>query len=114
MILIDQDKCNACGLYVKVCHEYCLLLEEDSLTIDYEICSTCTQCVAVCPTRAISWDHHPPIKFDCSLYPTPEQVGELFRERPTNRDYTRKAVDRDLLEENALLALLVGDPVPVA
>jgi nitroreductase len=57
--------------------------------------------VAVCPTQAITWDYHPPEKFDRSLYPTPEQLAELFRERRTTRDYTRKPVDRELLEEIA-------------
>jgi NAD-dependent dihydropyrimidine dehydrogenase PreA subunit/nitroreductase len=101
MIRIDQGKCTACGLCVKICHEYCLHLEDDQLVLDPVYCSTCTQCVAVCPEQAITWGHHPPEKFDRSLYPTPEQVAELFRQRRTNRNYTRKPVERQLLEEIA-------------
>lgn len=105
MITINQDKCNACGLCVKVCHEYCMSIENSLLTIDSKYCSTCTQCIAVCPEQALSWYNHKPELFDKSLYPDPEQVGELFRERRTIRDYTSRKIDRSILEEIAGYAI---------
>jgi NAD-dependent dihydropyrimidine dehydrogenase PreA subunit/nitroreductase len=105
MITINQEKCNACGLCVKVCHEYCMLLENGLLTIDFKYCSTCSQCIAICPEQALSWDNHKPEFFDKSLYPDPEQVGELFKERRTIRDYTGKKIDRSILEEIAGYAI---------
>jgi ferredoxin len=101
MIQIDLDICNGCGLCVKVCHESCIHLYEDVLTIDYKYCSTCTQCIAVCPQQALTWDHIQPQPFDDSLYPGPEQLEELFKERRTIRDFKKQKIDRFLLQEIA-------------
>lgn len=99
MIKIDLNKCNACGLCTKICHEYCIHIENDKLIIDYTYCSTCTQCIAVCPTKALSWDNIEPESFNKSLYPSTDQIDELFRERRTIRDYTGREIDRSILEE---------------
>jgi len=76
-------------------------LNKDILTIDYKYCSTCTQCIAVCPQQALTWDHIQPQPFDDSLYPTPGQLDELFKERRTIRDFKKQKIDRFLLEEIA-------------
>jgi NAD-dependent dihydropyrimidine dehydrogenase PreA subunit/nitroreductase len=99
MIKIETDKCNACGLCIKICHEYCLRLEGDILMVDHTVCSTCTQCIAVCPQQAITWEDYKPEQFDHSLYPGPQQIRELFMERRTIRDYSRRKIDRSILEE---------------
>ncbi|HER09394.1 MAG TPA: hypothetical protein ENO20_10850 [Bacteroides sp.] len=104
MITVDQEKCNGCGICVKICHEHCLSLSGGKLNIEYEFCSTCSQCVAVCPRQAILWDHHPPLRFDRTLYPRPEQVMELFMERRTGREHTGKSIDRSTLKEIAAMA----------
>jgi NAD-dependent dihydropyrimidine dehydrogenase PreA subunit/nitroreductase len=101
MIKIEQEKCNACGLCVRICHEYCMKLDNGILTIDYKYCSTCTQCIAICPEQALTWDGVKPDFFDRSLYPDPSQFGELLKERRTIRDFTNRKIDRSLLEEIA-------------
>ena len=54
MPLIDQGKCNGCGLCVIVCQCGALLLVNNVITIiKTEECSWCTYCEAVCPTGAI-------------------------------------------------------------
>jgi NAD-dependent dihydropyrimidine dehydrogenase PreA subunit/nitroreductase len=105
MIKIDQEKCNACRLCERVCHEYCMKLDNDILTIDYKYCSTCTQCIAICPEQALTWDGIKPEFFDRSLYPDPSQFGELIKERRTIRDFTSRKIDRSLLEEIAGYAI---------
>lgn len=105
MIQIDYSKCNNCGLCVKICHESCIHLVSDRLTIETEYCSTCTQCIAVCPVQALSWDHILPELFNRSLYPKPEQMDELFRERRTIRDFTAQKIDQHQLEEIAGIAI---------
>jgi nitroreductase len=67
--------------------------------VDYTVCSTCAQCIAICPKQAINWDDNKPSRFDPSLYPGPRQLEELFMERRTIRDYTRQKIDRSILEE---------------
>jgi NAD-dependent dihydropyrimidine dehydrogenase PreA subunit/nitroreductase len=101
MIVVNQEKCNHCGLCIQICHEYCMSLKNNTLTIDYEYCSTCTQCVAVCPRQALTWDNSEPEVFNRTLYPKSEQIDELFKERRTTRDFTGLKIDKSLLEEIA-------------
>ena len=55
MPVIDQAKCNGCGLCVGVCHCGALVLTNNVITVvETEECSWCTYCEAVCPTEAIS------------------------------------------------------------
>ncbi len=105
MIKADVYKCNLCGLCTRICHEYCLHIEKNILTIDHAYCSTCTQCIAVCPESALSWDGVEPKPYERALYPGSEQVRELFMERRTNRDFTTRKIDRLLLEEIAGMAI---------
>ncbi len=99
MIQIDSDKCNLCGLCTKICHESCIYIDNETLTIDYKYCSTCTQCIAICPQLALTWDDYQPEQFDKSLFPDIKQVRELLMERRTIRDYTDKKIERPLLKE---------------
>ena len=55
----------------------------------------------MCPHQALTWDHIRPQPFDDSLYPGPEQLEELFKERRTIRDFKKQKIDRFLLEEIA-------------
>ncbi len=99
MITIDQSRCTLCGLCVRICHEYCMHIEGESLRIEHAFCSTCSQCAAICPTRALSWDHIPPDKYNRDLLPGPEELDELLKERRTIRDFSAKKVPREVLEE---------------
>jgi len=99
MIIIDQNQCNGCGLWAKICHEHCLSLIENEVRINYEVCSTCTQCIAVCPQQAVSWDGVPPIAFDKERLPSSSQLDELFKERRTIRFFNDKRIDRPVIEE---------------
>jgi len=99
MIVVDKDKCTGCDLCVKICHEHCIALIGDTASINHELCSTCIQCIAICPQQALSWDHVPPVAYDETRLPSPEQLDELFKERRTIRFFKRDRVDRALLEE---------------
>jgi nitroreductase/NAD-dependent dihydropyrimidine dehydrogenase PreA subunit len=99
MVNIDLEKCDVCGICTRICHESCMFIENKTLHIKYEHCSTCTQCISICPKLALSWDGHQPEPFDKSVYPTPAQMSELFKERRTIRDYKKEKIDKALLEE---------------
>lgn len=99
MIKIELEKCNVCGLCTKICHEHCLQIENDILSIDYKYCSTCTQCIAICPQQAITWNNVKPEMYDKSNYPDSLQIGELFMERRSIRDYKSQKIDKSILEE---------------
>ena len=53
--VIDQSKCNGCGLCVNVCSYNALILIDNVITIlEATECNWCTLCEAVCNTGAIS------------------------------------------------------------
>ena len=55
MPVIDQEKCNGCGLCISVCSGNAFVLVENVVTIvATEECDWCLQCEAVCPTGAIA------------------------------------------------------------
>ena len=55
MPVIEQEKCNGCGLCISVCSCFALVLVDNVITvIETEECHWCTLCEAVCPTGAIS------------------------------------------------------------
>ena len=54
MPVIDQSKCNGCGLCVSVCRCQALVLVGKVVTvIETEECHWCTYCEVVCPVEAI-------------------------------------------------------------
>jgi nitroreductase len=81
-----------------ICHEGCITIDRDSLSIDHSMCSTCTQCIAICPQQALSWDQIPPQRFQTSNLPTPQQLDELFRQRRTVRSFKSQRLDRETIE----------------
>ena len=101
MITVHAEKCSRCGLCAELCHESCITMLECGPKIDQRICSTCTQCIAACPTRALAWEEAPPAAFERQRLPKPEQLDELFRERRSIRRFKRQKVNRALLEEIA-------------
>jgi nitroreductase/ferredoxin len=126
MITVDKKKCRGCGLCAGICHEQCIVLDgRDNgavARIDHALCSTCTQFIAICPQRALSWDHVAPVSYDDSRLPSPEQLAELLKQRRTIRRFKQDKIDRALIEEivgvgiyaptnnYALRAVVVDDP----
>jgi nitroreductase len=62
-------------------------------------CSGCSQCIAVCAEKALSWNGVLPIGYDSTLLPSAAQLDELFKERRTVRDFRAESIDRVMLEE---------------
>lgn len=55
MPVIDQEKCNGCGLCLSVCSCHAFVLVANVVAvIETEECGWCLQCEAVCPTGAIA------------------------------------------------------------
>ena len=99
MITCDFGKCSRCGLCADVCHESCITLVQDGPRIDQALCSTCTQCVAICPKQALAWNGVAPTVFERHRLPAAEQLDELFKERRSIRRFKRDKIDRTLLAE---------------
>ena len=99
MITIDDAKCTLCQACLKTCHTKALTFEKDKLILNYRLCSTCTHCIAICPERAVSWNHIPPQKIDPAILPTSKQMRELLQSRRSIFHYEKKKIDRRLLKE---------------
>lgn len=103
MITVDHESCSLCGLCARICHEGCIVLpngsDEGTLQINDELCSTCTQCIAICPRQSLAWDGVPPVRYDRSRLPTAEQMAELFKQRRTVRNFKDKPIPRSLIAE---------------
>ena len=55
MPLIDQGKCDGCGLCITVCKCGALVMVGRVVrVIETDNCGWCTQCEAVCPTGALT------------------------------------------------------------
>lgn len=74
-------------------------LPKKKAMIDYKACSTCTQCIAICPEKALSWEGVLSVDFEPALMPFLPQLEELFSERRTIRAFTDERVDRKTIEE---------------
>jgi nitroreductase/Pyruvate/2-oxoacid:ferredoxin oxidoreductase delta subunit len=105
MICINEERCTACGLCEKICHERCIELVPgtDGLVpqLDRSVCSGCTQCIAICPRQALSLNGNEPVRFNRGNLPSPDQLEELFKERRTIRRFKRKPISAETLTKIA-------------
>lgn len=103
MITVDMEKCTECGLCARICHEQCIAMPNGSgekvVRIEQALCSTCTQCIAICPRRALAWDGVQAVRYERDRLPTAQQMAELFKERRTVRNFKERPVARALIAE---------------
>lgn len=98
MIEIDENKCTACRRCADICHTQCISVENDTASIDYQFCSTCCQCIAICPEGALTWDGIPSKEIRRDRLPDYDSLLELLKARRSHRKYKDKPVEKDKLE----------------
>ncbi len=55
MPALDREKCNGCGLCVRVCHCNAFVMIGNLVAVvETDFCGWCTHCEAICPMGAIS------------------------------------------------------------
>lgn len=103
MITFDNTKCTKCGLCLITCHEHCIVLHEEGIKIDYETCSTCTHCIAVCPEQAIGWNNIPAQKINRDMLPTNQQIKEFLQSRRSDFHFEDRKIERAILQDIATM-----------
>lgn len=55
---VNYDHCSYCGACVAVCPPDCITLVDATLLIDEKTCTLCQRCIPVCPTGALSMEYY--------------------------------------------------------
>jgi nitroreductase/NAD-dependent dihydropyrimidine dehydrogenase PreA subunit len=106
MIIIDQERCKACGICGHVCPRHILETIEDGdkkTTVVSEeridLCMECGHCEAICPNSAIHLEAFDNKEFTPieSIGITDDQLLTLMKQRRSIRRYKDKPVPRELL-----------------
>ncbi len=107
--IIDQDRCNGCGLCVKVCPAKTISMQDGKAVVTGPYSMGCGHCEAVCPVGAIrvtaleSPFSLATIEVDNRWLPFGEndtgQLVRLMRSRRSCRNYSGQPVDLHLLED---------------
>jgi ferredoxin len=118
--IIDKERCTNCGLCAKVCKTFTIIQTQDRVMVmpDNGLgCVGCGQCLAVCPSGAVSVNGRRLKPGDTfPLAPkkdraTPEALANLLLARRSVRNFKDQAVDKTLIEK--LLAITVSCPMGV-
>lgn len=107
-IEINYEKCNNCGLCVKVCKDLTLQLIDKRVIISNDPlfgCIGCGQCVAICPNDAIKIEGRTISMDDFITLPAQEnrtnysELLALLQSRRSVRDFKDKEVSQEDIEK---------------
>lgn len=113
-IIVDHQRCTACGACVAICTGRVFRLTSDGAEVAApQECWLCGHCVAVCPADAVLHSAYP--LEDCPLLeadrlPSPEALELALRARRSARIFQDRPVSREVVRE----LLAVGRWAPSA
>jgi nitroreductase/NAD-dependent dihydropyrimidine dehydrogenase PreA subunit len=105
---LNYEKCNTCGLCVKVCKDLTLQLIDKRVIVNNEPlfgCIGCGQCVAICPHDAMTIEGRTISVDDFTPLPAAEnksnysQLLALLNSRRSVRDFKNIEVDQEIIEK---------------
>ena len=53
-VAVNYDHCSYCGACVAVCPPDCITLHDATLIVDTTACTLCRRCLPACPTGALT------------------------------------------------------------
>ena len=62
-----KDNCTACGLCTKICPVNAITLNQQEISVDYEVCIGCGDCVKACPFEAYKGEYGYSLSFGGSF-----------------------------------------------
>lgn len=107
-IMVNEELCNGCGLCVKACSDFSLVLENDKAVISNHAlfgCIGCGHCMAVCPTGAIEIHGRTISPADLFSLPTRESVANynqtisLLQSRRSIRKYKNITIEPEIIKK---------------
>lgn len=119
-ILIDYERCTACGICVEVCKGGPLYLEDNRLKFDQTRafgCMACAACAAFCPTDAIRISGRDLFPADITRLPPASTRADhaslhaLLAARRSTRIFLQRPVEPEIIDR--ILASAVTAPVGV-
>lgn len=99
---IDEELCSQCGLCADVCILDIINLQEGLPQVsDENLCIGCQQCLAICPTGALSImgnkaENSTPLQGNL---PTPDKMATLIKGRRSFRNYKPENVNPELIRK---------------
>lgn len=112
-IVIDHEKCIACGRCVKDCVAHYLYMEQGKVKTKDGGCLDCGHCYAVCPTKAVSMP-----EYDCSDCDTIGTLAQFDEDEMLlglkSRRSVRRFKDRPVTEEQIGKIIEAGRYAPTA
>ena len=104
-ISINPELCKHDAICVHICPESVFIQRESEsvpVPVAQDLCISCGQCVAVCPNEAIShsdfpegWIHG----METDMKPSYEQLLAILRYRRSQRYFTNKPVEKDVIHK---------------
>ena len=107
IISINHEKCTACGLCVKVCKDFSLIIKDNTLKINQKPlfgCFGCGHCVAVCPHDAIivtgrTLSPEDFSKLEKDNLPDYESLNKLLLNRRSTRDFKDRPIPQEIINK---------------
>lgn len=102
MIIINEEKCNGCGLCKKDCVSQVIELKENKAFCTKKNCLRCYHCIAICPKNAIittSADMNEVTEYNLKSFNIdPEVFLNSIKFRRSVRYYTEEKVERKKIQ----------------
>lgn len=107
-ITIHYERCNSCGLCVKICKDFSLIMENNKPVVSKNPvfgCIACGHCMAICPSNAIEISGREMSSGDLidlsemKIKPSFDELKNLMTGRRSIRDFKDTEIGEELIEK---------------